>query len=1067
MFSLSFITFMLWGTGSFIIIILGVIVVLLKKSKGKKKSSEPKEKVDKATKNKRYDSLFQLRLSFVEALAFLKSRVSGRNYIYKTPWFLMLGESRNGKSTILANTGLGTPLGNLKAEQSGQKKGVQWWFYDYGVMIEPKGEFVLKQDGMTSNKNGWGNIIKLLKKFRPHRPIDGVILTIPCEDIIPGENITDQNDRIADKANNLYEKLRELQREFGTCFPVYILLTKCDQIIGFKSFCNELPEKQKSSIFGWSTPYSLDSKYSPDWVDEAVEKLSGDIFNTQMELFAAKSDVEQADDLYLFMENFRAVRDTLRIYVNTIFKESAYHNSFYFRGLFFTGDGEKSGGEIKPVFLKDFLQKKVFPEGGLAKMVDKVLLSKHRTLRKIQLASAVLLLIGVAGLTNSYFNLREENQVMIPVLNQINDSLVELKYKKTVDRTLFEKKALKLLNGMTHMEPSNLNSIFIPWSWNAEIKTRIWSSITIAYERIIMRMMYIELNNRAQSISLMDRKYSAEEGETYSNATALEELPSFKKLYRYVRNLEDLEKNITIYNEKLVRGMANAREFGQVVKFLYGIDLKDNFSQDALTKLQGTHIATHILKANTKAKIWKLTFDFYNEAFKNNYLKKKLLTLEGKLKTIRKDESGTGENIVIKIQDVLNLLNDLEVNLSEPQFAWIGNTKFNLGDKFTQVLKSIRNSGFLGEQIHNEIVKRGEYEFRRLQRQLKEVKPVLTGPVLSQEDDKVVLKFSPGVVTLTKSLKDYFSMKFAAIENENAKISFEIPKGRRLVWNGLHLQQAIKLYESYNQFVTERLIEFPRDLQAVFQQVAKESLETNMIDMISRAYQFEFAPDELNVSLQKEALRSEVMNFKEVSNYLVKILEIFDRLKLHKTNQKLFRLVATQGNKTLKIVDQMLLEEDLYMMGQNGFQRWNGYNNPVFSAYNVSDKEELQFYFSVQRKRAAFLAQEYAVPLVSFLGYRNKFRGYVDIPLVTKWERIINDINQYEKKVPGNSIDTLENFIAMRVDEISKKQCNKEIPQRVLSAHSKDYFLQQKNRIAKKIFQRCQALSIERDFREF
>jgi type VI protein secretion system component VasK len=48
----------------------------------------------------------QLRTSFRRALRILKTYVTGRDYRYRAPWYLLAGESKAGKTSLLELNGL-------------------------------------------------------------------------------------------------------------------------------------------------------------------------------------------------------------------------------------------------------------------------------------------------------------------------------------------------------------------------------------------------------------------------------------------------------------------------------------------------------------------------------------------------------------------------------------------------------------------------------------------------------------------------------------------------------------------------------------------------------------------------------------------------------------------------------------------------------------------------------------------------------------------------------------------------------------------------------------------------
>ena len=281
-----------------------------------------------------YASGLELRASFNRSLRLLKSYVTGRDYRYRVPWFLMTGESETGKTTILNANGV-----NLSANgASKQDDPLNWYFFNEGVVLDVAGDFLLRGDG-TANHRGWNTISRLLQKHRPRRPLDGIVLTLSCTDLVGAEELTNERRfRLEQKATCLYRKLWQSQRILGMRLPVYVLVTKCDQVIGFKSFCEQLPEKLQTQIFGWSNPLALDAVYDPELVGEAFEHLYRDLSYLQFEIFAEQDEIEDADGLFRFPAEVQTMRAALQVYLDGLFKQSAYHESFFFRGLYFCGE---------------------------------------------------------------------------------------------------------------------------------------------------------------------------------------------------------------------------------------------------------------------------------------------------------------------------------------------------------------------------------------------------------------------------------------------------------------------------------------------------------------------------------------------------------------------------------------------------------------------------------------------------------------------------------------------------------------------------------------------------------
>ena len=101
--------------------------------------------------------------------------------------------------------------------------------------------------GATSE---WREFLKLLKTNRPNCPINGMLLVIPVDSLIK-----DTADEIERKAGKIAQQFDQIQRALGVRFPVFVMITKCDLINGFREFFEDLNDPQlQHQILGWSNP---------------------------------------------------------------------------------------------------------------------------------------------------------------------------------------------------------------------------------------------------------------------------------------------------------------------------------------------------------------------------------------------------------------------------------------------------------------------------------------------------------------------------------------------------------------------------------------------------------------------------------------------------------------------------------------------------------------------------------------------------------------------------------------------------------------------------------------------
>ncbi|MBC8462199.1 MAG: hypothetical protein H8D67_29880 [Deltaproteobacteria bacterium] len=496
----------------------------------------------------------QLRESFARAMKQLKANFPGRNYRYQIPWFMMVGEAASGKTTALGNTGLNLPLGKPAEEGLRRTQHCNWWFFYKGTVLDIAGDYVLRTDGKTSGDKGWRSLLRLLRKYRPERPIDGVILTIPCTDIINPQKMSDEQiDKLEEKATLLYNKLWQAQKTLGMCFPLYILVTKCDQITGFKSFCDEIPERLHQDIFGWSSPYALETAYSPHWVDEAVHNICRHLYQTQMEVIADGIQVQDKDGFFLFPAEFQSMLEPLRIFLDNLFKQSAYHEAFFFRGLYFCGDG---GGEVparpilsdeatsidsppvstadpilsaspaqtesaskKPLFLKHLFERKVFPEYGLARPAARKFLLSNLTVRIIQILLLVIALVWGVGLWIGYRQLNGQLSRTQTFLEQTQKRLKEEHSDWSTPQDW--------LDNMP--KTSNLlHAAFIPASWFDTTGQEVEKCIIKAIKYIIIPTIYTELTDEANGTGSENIEQFTEDLKKLKNSVSGEKIGYFR-----------------------------------------------------------------------------------------------------------------------------------------------------------------------------------------------------------------------------------------------------------------------------------------------------------------------------------------------------------------------------------------------------------------------------------------------------------------------------------------------------------------------------------------------------------
>lgn len=316
----------------------------------------------------------------------------GRIDVYSLPWFLLIGEPQSGKSTTLRESGLQFPIGKEALSGTGGTRNCDWWFTEEAVILDTAGRFSFQEE-VASDRQEWEHFLGLLKKHRKECPINGVLVVVPATSLT--EDLPEEQEA---KAKNIRKKLLELQKKLEIRFPVFILITKADRVLGFTEFFAPLEPHDKGQIFGWSNPEEHE-RWDPADFGNLFADLVRRMHKVRLRLLRNVPDSDQADRMFVFPEELAALEEPLHLYFDTIFRSSRFEEPFIFRGFYLTsglqegrpiaracrdllrvqaGDHQGVLEDLESIFARqyaffigDLYEKKIFPEQGLVRQTFK------------------------------------------------------------------------------------------------------------------------------------------------------------------------------------------------------------------------------------------------------------------------------------------------------------------------------------------------------------------------------------------------------------------------------------------------------------------------------------------------------------------------------------------------------------------------------------------------------------------------------------------------------------------------------------------------------------------------
>ncbi|MBX3385378.1 MAG: hypothetical protein KF768_02275, partial [Phycisphaeraceae bacterium] len=364
-----------------------------------------------------------LRKSFDSGLE--KFKAAGKS-LYSLPWYLVVGEPGSGKTEAVRHCNVGFPPGlQDELQGSGGTLNMNWWFTNHAVLLDTAGRLMFEEvpPGSTSE---WNEFLKLLRRFRPNCPVNGMLLVIPAESLI-----TDSAEAIQAKASRIARQFDTVQRTLGVRFPVFVVITKADLINGFREFFDTIKEPHlQHQMLGWSNPDDLDTAFDPDKVDEHLTEVCARLARRRQALLLDPVHTEdpngrrtdQVDALFAFPESLQKLGPRLRQYLSHIFVQGEWSaKPLFLRGIYFTSSmregsaldadlaealglpiGQLPEGRVwerdRAFFLRDLFMNKVFRERGLVtRVLNTARLRRSRALAV--LGTAVAGVLALAALT--------------------------------------------------------------------------------------------------------------------------------------------------------------------------------------------------------------------------------------------------------------------------------------------------------------------------------------------------------------------------------------------------------------------------------------------------------------------------------------------------------------------------------------------------------------------------------------------------------------------------------------------------------------------------------------------
>lgn len=1054
----------------------------------------------------RFDSL---RSSFRQGVELIEGSIATRAERYSIPWVMVLSEGLDQGQLPIEQSGVPSALSS-EAVSAAATQGISWHFFDRGVVIDIQGVYLGSPDDEAVAERPWDEFLGLCSKYRPQRPFDSVVITVPIT-LLTDES-PDARLELAKLAKLAHRRLWLAQNRFAMRFPVYVVVSGCDKIEGFSAFARSLPDSVKASMLGWSSPYDLSTTYQSTWVDDAVDCVVKTVSDTSAELFALNSISDETAKFFLLPSRLATIRSQLQLYVDELMRPSAYHEPFFFRGIYLTGDSSEAaqkavgmaagmtpgavddddrldGDRIEPqidmvsrmmrqpAFLRDLFEKKVFLEYGLARPSRSQQLTRPVLGRVARWAAIIFVGVWCIGLVVATFQLKTRNAELAVVLAQIQASAdVRARAEERgipIPAEWYRKRALALLAAIDQLGADDFWAVFMPGSWRFfdDLSERVAERIEREFGEIAINTLRRELYAKASELTGVMQEPSTGELVTGGDCAAprglaelreaprrvslaLEDLPEYAVMMQYLGSVEQLDLAINAMASLRKPSPTAAADFRFLVKYALGADLPGDATKSIRYFRDDPTVAGQTPAAISVEPIRLAAQCSFARGMKS--LDKRLFDGNDLIAAERRINETSIKLLSVdaqplEFQEIIDGYRVIRDAVKE-QDSLLGPGKGAW----------MRQPGLvLGPSYDNTLARAGK--LRLLGAELAERVRQETAAAFQKFSVVFTSYYGPlshsGVVWAEKEARFALSPERQALREALTTLLVQPfmapPKERELpevgadmtlVWATPRLDQAIALGDARKRYFSEGLLKFPQDVRPNIEAVINSQF-SHLVN--------EYTTDALTLSVRSDPAASpEVNAFEAARVRLVKIQALLTELDAADAADDLRKLISQDAAIRLRQVDDNLLRSDVYAINVLDFKSWKGDRGRLLHAFGVQDVPALQQYLGLQFGRVEALGKQAEVYIASLDG-RAANRA---VP--QRWQAINRDLDRYRLKNPNSSLVALEQFLTTSISDLDRSNCVDKLvgkgPSRPI-----DYFGERHAQIFTAISTRCNELSLQ------
>jgi len=266
-----------------------------------------------------------------------------KDFEYQLPWYLLIGDTNSGKSSLIGQT-----LKTSKLHSVGSEQHVTCLLHEQAVIIEANGTLFNSADDAAANL--WQNLLDWLAEKRRIQPLNGIVLTLDLLQLCHSSK--EEKETYIAKVQG---KLQDIAENLNSKIPVYIVFTKIDLLYGFAAMYQNLTPKERAQIMGITfalNDHNWQASFTTFW-QQLLSQLNNSLATMMLE------NVKVRSQLFTFVRQINGMQNHIKQFIDDIFYSlPAPH--FLLRGIYLTSSMQQ--GQMDDLFVKAAAKQYNLPE---------------------------------------------------------------------------------------------------------------------------------------------------------------------------------------------------------------------------------------------------------------------------------------------------------------------------------------------------------------------------------------------------------------------------------------------------------------------------------------------------------------------------------------------------------------------------------------------------------------------------------------------------------------------------------------------------------------------------------